>query len=480
MKRVVNILCFILIITFNTNVLYAIPYTIDDVPTSLKISTLNASDSISTFKINALLYAETNQKDLTIINLDKYIRQTGDFSFLNNDAFNSIRQSDEFIGLANSFLPGFDTLSFIYLYIALIGFFIAFVINFTKNTDRISKILIGGFIGIHALFILDFVFYSTNYQFKFAHTYLMSSVVALLYGPLLYFYFKRITQHYKFKLWDILHLLPTVLFILIMLPFYELPFLEKVKIQLGTSSVYAQKDFLYLVFLPKLFSLIIYGFFIGKLYFSERVKPDERQNSVVKFWKKGVYNMHLIYVMSYIIYGVSISGVIFEPNNFIVHSQIIAMSVMVLYVACMAYIQPKVFSLAVYDEASKLHPKYINSGLTDSLSHDLKQLLIDLLIEEKVYMDNTLNLDKLSNKLATTRHNTSQIINEQFNMNYFELINKFRIDEAILLFKQHKERRLNIIDIAYEVGFNNKVTFNKAFKKETTQTPTEFIESLNF
>ena len=41
---------------------------------------------------------------------------------------------------------------------------------------------------------------------------------------------------------------------------------------------------------------------------------------------------------------------------------------------------------------------------------------------------------------------------------------------------------LKIIEVAYETGFNNKATFNKAFKKETSLTPSEFIKQhrLNF
>ncbi|MEM7714576.1 MAG: helix-turn-helix domain-containing protein [Cyanobacteria bacterium P01_A01_bin.68] len=41
-------------------------------------------------------------------------------------------------------------------------------------------------------------------------------------------------------------------------------------------------------------------------------------------------------------------------------------------------------------------------------------------------------------------------------------------------------KNLNIIDIAYEVGYNNKVTFNKAFKKDTQLTPTEYQKKLQF
>jgi YesN/AraC family two-component response regulator len=62
-------------------------------------------------------------------------------------------------------------------------------------------------------------------------------------------------------------------------------------------------------------------------------------------------------------------------------------------------------------------------------------------------------------------------------MNFFKLINKFRIREAIKMLEEDVHGSLNIIDVAYEVGYNNKVTFNKAFKKETSLTPSEFINS---
>nr|WP_247666498.1 helix-turn-helix domain-containing protein [Aquimarina sp. MMG015] len=80
--------------------------------------------------------------------------------------------------------------------------------------------------------------------------------------------------------------------------------------------------------------------------------------------------------------------------------------------------------------------------------------------------------------MDTTRHNTSQIINEHFNLNFFELINKYRIEEAKELLKGEKHKKFNIIDIAYEVGFNNKVTFNKSFKKYNNITPSEYVKSL--
>ncbi|KAG1654436.1 Formyltetrahydrofolate deformylase [Nymphon striatum] len=54
------------------------------------------------------------------------------------------------------------------------------------------------------------------------------------------------------------------------------------------------------------------------------------------------------------------------------------------------------------------------------------------------------------------------------------LINTYRIQEAKELLNNDKRKNLNIIDIAYEVGYNNKVTFNKAFKKDTKLTPSQY------
>ena len=78
----------------------------------------------------------------------------------------------------------------------------------------------------------------------------------------------------------------------------------------------------------------------------------------------------------------------------------------------------------------------------------------------------------------TCSKNATQSIDEHFDMDFFELINKFRIEEAIELLLEDKNGNLNIIDIAYEVGYNNKATFNKAFKKTISLKSTEFIDSV--
>jgi len=395
------------------------------------------------------------------------------------DSYNQISETQEFESLKDNYLPKSNILIFIYFYIVLIGFFFSITINFKNDSDRVSNILIGGFILVHSLFIMEFGIYSSNLRYIYPHSYLMSSSIALLYGPLLYFYFKRINIQYQFKLKDTLHLIPSIIILILLFPFYSLSSVEKLKVMFGISALYSTKDFFYIVFIPKLFSYTIYGFLIGKLYFKKENKLSNIKGSILTKWKRNIYYMHILYVLAYLIYGISIAGILFTRSEVIYHSQVLFMSLMVLYIAQMAYLNPIVFDYKSFKSNNGLgFSKYLKSGLTESLSEELRADLIKLFTDEKVYQDSNLNLDILSEKLNTTRHNTSQIINEHFDMNFFELINKFRIDEALNLLEEDKNGNLNIIDIAYEIGYNNKVTFNKAFKKATALTPSQYIDSL--
>ena len=91
---------------------------------------------------------------------------------------------------------------------------------------------------------------------------------------------------------------------------------------------------------------------------------------------------------------------------------------------------------------------------------------------EQLYKENNLKLETLAEKLKSNRHFVSQVINQYYKTNFFDFINANRIDEAkrLLVSDSHA---LNIIEIAYTVGYNNKVTFNTVFKRFTGVTPSE-------
>ncbi len=105
----------------------------------------------------------------------------------------------------------------------------------------------------------------------------------------------------------------------------------------------------------------------------------------------------------------------------------------------------------------------------------LKNKIIYLLEEEKIYRHSDLSLNSMSRKLLISPRYLSQIINDKLKHNFNDLINHYRIQEAQSLLKA-KNAKLTIIKIAGQVGFSSKSAFNRVFKQFTGKTPTEFIK----
>ncbi len=433
---------------------------------------LVGADSIYLYKKLAWSEAALGNTRAAVGFVEAYLRKDFDTSFLQGEGFSGIRNTPEFRKMIRSYAPKHNLWSFAYLYVALIGFYIAIMINFNRKIDSIARLLISAFIFIHSFFILHICLNLTNYQYEFPHSYLMSTSFSFLYGPLLYFYFKRITQQYIFKPSDLLHLLPSLLFLIYIIPVYMLPAVEKLQLMLnqGDSGLNSSDSLIitYIVGL-KLSSLIVYGYFIRAIFLQSRQRNDFSSPNIR--WQRNILAIHLGYIVCYAIYGALVSNQI--NFGFLYHAQIISMSLMVLYVGYSANVQPHLFSgLFSYD--NQLFFKYRKSGLTDSLSREFKDRLIDLFDKEKIYRESDISLEMLAVRMDTTRHNISQVINEHFNLSFHELVNKYRIREAKSILNKDSQKNLHIIDVAYEVGYNNKVTFNKAFKKDTMLTPSEY------
>lgn len=124
-------------------------------------------------------------------------------------------------------------------------------------------------------------------------------------------------------------------------------------------------------------------------------------------------------------------------------------------------------------DGKKLQMKYL---LPSNLWQKIIVSLTRLLENEKIYMDPNLNLVDVAKQLNTNRVYLSQIINETFNCNFNHLINEYRIKEFIQLSNENKLKTITIEALASMVGFQNKATFNLAFKKFMGTTPSEYLK----
>jgi AraC-like DNA-binding protein len=112
--------------------------------------------------------------------------------------------------------------------------------------------------------------------------------------------------------------------------------------------------------------------------------------------------------------------------------------------------------------------------LDAEIEHYYKQLKAKL-EEEKIYLNQNLTLALLSESIEACSHHVSATINSKFGMNFFDLINSYRIKSIVDYFNNNQINQQKIEDVAYTFGFNSKTAFYRAFKKHTGKSPGEYL-----
>jgi len=118
--------------------------------------------------------------------------------------------------------------------------------------------------------------------------------------------------------------------------------------------------------------------------------------------------------------------------------------------------------------------KYQKSSLASEEKEIILTAIVDLMENEKYFKSSTASLTSLAKSINQSSHHVSQVINEKLNQSFFEMLATYRVEEAKDILKTELGKKLTIEEVAERVGYNSKSAFNTAFKKYTSQTPSEF------
>jgi AraC-like DNA-binding protein len=123
-------------------------------------------------------------------------------------------------------------------------------------------------------------------------------------------------------------------------------------------------------------------------------------------------------------------------------------------------------------------PRYERSGLGDDEATRLKQSLFALMEAEHPWKDSELTLADLANRLGTTPHKLSEVLNAEVGQTFYDFVNAYRVREVQRRIRAGEARTLKMLALALDAGFASKSTFNQAFKKHTSQTPSDFRQAV--
>jgi len=110
----------------------------------------------------------------------------------------------------------------------------------------------------------------------------------------------------------------------------------------------------------------------------------------------------------------------------------------------------------------------------DSTQQEQINTLQQLMQTQEPFLDPTLNIQQLADLMDMPPKELSQLINVHMEQNFFNLVNSYRVEKAQEILRDPNKQAVTVLEILYEVGFNSKSSFNTAFKKHASTTPTQY------
>jgi AraC-like DNA-binding protein len=104
-------------------------------------------------------------------------------------------------------------------------------------------------------------------------------------------------------------------------------------------------------------------------------------------------------------------------------------------------------------------------------------ILAETMDRNKLYLSENCTIEDVAETTHIPKHHLSHILNSHLNKSFSDFINEYRIKYACQLIKDKNQGYLTLEAIGLKCGFGSKTTFNRAFKKHSGLTPSEFKQS---
>lgn len=108
----------------------------------------------------------------------------------------------------------------------------------------------------------------------------------------------------------------------------------------------------------------------------------------------------------------------------------------------------------------------------------LLQKIDEAMHRDKLYLNHGLTSKELAEKLSIQTHQLSFLINHGLQMRVNDYINKFRIQHIQNELKKNEGDRYTLEALAKDAGFNSRITFIRAVKKQTGEVPSVYFHDL--
>ena len=378
--------------------------------------------------------------------------------------------------------PSFGVFEFIALFGASQGLFLALVFLKQRKGNRLANRFLGLLMLVFFLRLLEIVAFWSKYLLQFPHFLGATYGFHYLFGVLLYLYVREHVRGPMSRLpaSTALHFVPFLLYEVLMLPYYFRGEAEKLEMlkryYTGTSFGSVSWEVLIFSVVPLLHVCV---YLTSTVLTIQKARSNHARRAHIKRsaqlgWLRNLTIGFGGVFALWFLYGIAVmTG--FPYHKSIDYAVTYAMTLWIYSIGYFALDKSQILSGF---KGIPNAPKYRKSTLTEAqASHHLAQLEA-FMHTEKPYLDNELTLNVLAKRLSISPHHLSQIINGGLDQTFFDYINSYRVEAVKEMLLDPRKQHLTLLGMAHEAGFNNKTSFNLAFKKFTGTTPSEYRHRL--
>ena len=362
-----------------------------------------------------------------------------------------------------------------------------------KRNNRTANGLLAALMVAFTIFLASGVYYSAGVVRVFPHFFGVSYQMPWVFGPLVYLYAVAASDRsWRFQRKTLLHFVPVAINVLATFPYYVMSGAEK----LAMLDRWMAGD------IPvQLVILDPFKYVLGIAYSIATVRYLRRHGRRIEHSYSNTERVNLRWLLglstaTFAIWLLATTLKLSSVSTRLRDEHIsLAMAVLVYGIGYMGLRQPEVFryETAEYrvpkrsdavatapppNEAETAASRYERSGLDDLEAARLKASLLAIMDAERPWRDSELTLADLAARLNTTPHKLSEVLNSEIGQTFYDFVNGYRVREVQRRIKAGEARALKILALALDAGFASKSTFNQAFKKHTSQTPSDFREAV--
>lgn len=196
------------------------------------------------------------------------------------------------------------------------------------------------------------------------------------------------------------------------------------------------------------------------------------------YWMQGL----LVFVMAYPIlshfYNIEsgVSKQLIDVIIFIFFATLLIIGLRLLLTKTIMPIkEEKLWDVSIADTSLQVTSK---KELCPKLREAYANRIKEALEVKKIYLSSKITLSQVAKSVDMSPHDLSYVINNEWNLNFNELLNTYRVNEAKQLLQDEKYDNATMFAIAIDAGFNSESSFYTVFKKTTGKSPKRYRDTI--